>query len=327
MNNNRLFYIDILKTIGLLAVILAHVNLPTWLKQARSFDVCLLVMVSGFLASKGNFSDSSLTLRQVTDYLWKRFQRIVVPAWIFIIIFIPIQAAFYQVPSLKDILLTISFQYDCGLLGYLWIIWVFFVCACMIPFVSRMDINLLTISFWSFALITTDVLIANTSLENNRLLYCTLFTIVPYGFLTYLGYNIDKINKIKTALFFGLIFVIYAIFLTAQNGAFIQTSQYKFPARTYYISFGICVSMLLIEMSKRLPVHMETIVIFISSHTLWIYFWHILFLYGLQLVLPGNLWWLIYAIVISVSIAVTYIQSLLVGKYIQKIPFLKYFKG
>lgn len=327
MNKNRLFYIDILKTIGLLAVILAHVSLPVWLKQTRSFDVCLLVLVSGFLASNGNFSDEKLSLCQVKNYIKKRFQRIVVPAWIFIIIFLPIQTVLYKIPTFKELILTFSFQHDCGLLGYLWIVWVFFVCACMVPFISRLQVNSLTIILWGVALIVIDLLIANTSLADNRILYCTLFTIVPYGFLTYLGYNIEKINIKKTGLVFALFFVIYAIFLHVKNGVFIQTSQYKFPARIYYLCFGISVSLFLLEFSKRLPIHIEKLITFISSHTLWIYFWHILFLYGLQFIIPGNLWWLIYIIVIIFAVSVTYLQGLIVDKYIQKVPLLKYFKG
>ena len=63
--SKRLFYIDLLKTIGLLAVILAHVNPPIWLKQMRSFDVSLLVIVSGYLAGMGSYSADFLDYRNV----------------------------------------------------------------------------------------------------------------------------------------------------------------------------------------------------------------------------------------------------------------------
>ena len=51
MNRKRYIYIDYLKVLGLLLVILAHVNCPSPLMQVRSFDVPLLVFVSGILVT------------------------------------------------------------------------------------------------------------------------------------------------------------------------------------------------------------------------------------------------------------------------------------
>lgn len=39
--------IDILRTIGILLVILAHVKLPELVRSIRSFDVVMLVFISG----------------------------------------------------------------------------------------------------------------------------------------------------------------------------------------------------------------------------------------------------------------------------------------
>lgn len=52
LNRKRYIYIDYLKVLGLLLVILAHVNCPSPLMQVRSFDVPLLVFVSGFWHQK-----------------------------------------------------------------------------------------------------------------------------------------------------------------------------------------------------------------------------------------------------------------------------------
>lgn len=48
----RYIYIDYLKIIGLFLVILAHVSPPLFINQLRSCDVPLLVIVSGYLASR-----------------------------------------------------------------------------------------------------------------------------------------------------------------------------------------------------------------------------------------------------------------------------------
>ena len=81
MNNaqtkNRFAHIDRLKVLGLLLVILAHVDLPAWLAQIRSFDVPLLVFLSACLARK------SFVGGCVIQYYRKRFFRLAVPAWVF----------------------------------------------------------------------------------------------------------------------------------------------------------------------------------------------------------------------------------------------------
>ena len=47
-------YIDFLKLLGLFCIILAHVNPPAIIMQIRNFDVPLMVILSGFLASKSD---------------------------------------------------------------------------------------------------------------------------------------------------------------------------------------------------------------------------------------------------------------------------------
>ena len=57
MNDNvkkRRIDIDILKTIGILMVILAHVNPPNIIFQLRNFDVVLLIIVSSYLTIKSS---------------------------------------------------------------------------------------------------------------------------------------------------------------------------------------------------------------------------------------------------------------------------------
>lgn len=325
--SKRLFYIDLLKTIGLLAVILAHVNPPIWLKQMRSFDVSLLVIVSGYLAGMGSYSADFLDYRNVFQYIKKRIHRIVIPAWIFIIIFLPIQAFLYRVPTIREVILTLTFQQDCGLLGYLWIVWVFFVCACIVPFISRIRFNLNNLIIWFFVLVVIEIVINYTNFENNRLLYCTIFTIVPYGFLTYLGINLEKMNVKRMAVIAGFIFIAYSLSLYFKEGIFVLTSKYKYPAQIYYLSYGIFTSFILYSIVNKYSPFLNKLITFISSHTLWIYFWHTLILYGLQYIMPHGKWWVMFPIVISVSMAITYVQSLIVDKNIQRIPVLKYFNG
>ena len=112
----RLYHIDRLKVLGLMLVILAHVDLPIWLAQIRSFDVPLLVFVSAYLARK------SYKNCNICGYYRKRFFRLAVPAWIFAIVFWIVQSVVLTPPTLVDVLKGITFQRDTNMLGMLWVI-------------------------------------------------------------------------------------------------------------------------------------------------------------------------------------------------------------
>ena len=129
----RLYHIDRLKVLGLMLVILAHVDLPIWLAQIRSFDVPLLVFVSAYLARK------SYKNCNICGYYRKRFFRLAVPAWIFAIVFWIVQSVVLTPPTLVDVLKGITFQRDTNMLGMLWVIWVYIVCALLIPIIGRLE--------------------------------------------------------------------------------------------------------------------------------------------------------------------------------------------
>lgn len=74
-------YIDVLKVIGLLGIILAHVQPPEVLFQLRNFDVVLMILVSAYLGLQSKKSE------KLISYLIKRFKRLVIPTWIFISFF------------------------------------------------------------------------------------------------------------------------------------------------------------------------------------------------------------------------------------------------
>lgn len=74
--------IDILKAIGAILIILAHVSNSPLILQLRNFDVPLMVMISGYLAV-----DSLKKSESNMDYYRKRFIRLVVPTYIFLIFF------------------------------------------------------------------------------------------------------------------------------------------------------------------------------------------------------------------------------------------------
>lgn len=327
MREERIIYIDYLKVMGLLLVILAHVDCPKYIMQIRSFDVPLLVVLSGYLASK--------TLKKGNNkkYYWKRIQRLAIPSWIFLIVFWGVQTLVYIKPSFIDMIKAITFQRDANMVGMLWVIWVYLICALLIPLIYRIGYSLKNNVVIILIFMIYEIICMMTNLSTSRLVYITVFTIIPWGMLTYFSFYLDKItNRQKIIIIItGLIFfILYAIALNVKNGTFVTTNNYKYPARLYYFVYAIPIVILLIELLKKVQLKSNSLISFISSSSLWIYLWHILVLYVVKRIIVNDKLWIIqyFAIVVIASI-VTYIQNgiakYLITKY--KIQFLKILLG
>lgn len=327
MKKERIVYIDYLKVIGLLLVILAHVNCPKFIMQIRSFDVPLLVVLSGYLASK--------TFRKSNDieYYRKRIQRLAFPAWIFLLVFWFVQSLAYAKPSFVDMLKAITFQRDANMVGMLWIIWVYLVCALLIPFIDRIGYSYKNNIIIALIFVIYEFLCMMTKLSANRFAYITLFTVIPWGVLTYFGFYYEHITKkqkksiVITSL---LIFIVSAVSLYMLKGKYISTNDFKYPARLYYFSYAIPMTIVCIEFIKKIRLKSNLLINFISSSSLWIYLWHILVLYVVKsIIVNDKLWILQYLAVLIISIIIAYIQNIvikfLIDKY--KMAFLKVFLG
>lgn len=323
----RLEYIDWLKVMGLLMVILAHFNAPKAVMQIRSFDVPLLVMLSGYLASK------TFKKNDIKKYYFKRFNRLVIPSWIFLIFFLAVQSAVYKLPSFKDILKGFTFQRDADMVGMLWVIWVYFICALLIPFIDKIGFNLKGVSFWIILFSLFEIICSFTNLSEIRFLYITFFTAVPYGVLTYFGFYYDKLSKKTKILIFAVFlsfFIFYGILLFKEKGAFVLTNDFKYPARLYYLSFSIPIIIAVFEIFRKINIKSNVLITFISKSSFWIYLWHIFFLYFVKsLITDDNLWILQYLLTLVLSVSITFIQNIIVKKLTknQNLKFLKVFLG
>ena len=120
--NERNYYLDFLKFLGLSLIILAHVPIPNWLAAIRNFDVPLMVFVSGCL-SNGSLGRSD----GLFAYYKKRFLRLLVPTWIFLTIYFGIFLVFGKngLPAKETILKSYLLQNDS--IGYVWIIRIYFI--------------------------------------------------------------------------------------------------------------------------------------------------------------------------------------------------------
>lgn len=79
---SRMFSLDLLRVLGLLCIILAHVSPPNIIFQIRNFDVPFMVMISGILFNLTNIEKDDKV--NIMEYVKKRFVRLVIPVWIFL---------------------------------------------------------------------------------------------------------------------------------------------------------------------------------------------------------------------------------------------------
>ena len=128
----RLDYLDIVKFIAVICLFLAHVNTPKILMEIRGFDVIAMVVLSSILA-KSSLKRSSSS----KNFIKKRIKRLVIPTWIFLIFMYFCMFIIGKLPTFWDIFKSFFFQRDCGIVGYVWIIWIYILCAFMIPLINK----------------------------------------------------------------------------------------------------------------------------------------------------------------------------------------------
>lgn len=310
--------IDVLRCLGILLIILAHCGAPTLLDELRNFDVILLVILSGIVSVK-----SYKRSKSGFKYIKKRLIRLIVPTYIFLTILFIIDR--FLAPYSKDLDLswkTIFSTYTLTSgIGYVWIIRVYILCAISVLFlmnIKRFKKAIIFVLFLIYEVLFYTIGNANGFLEYG------IYYLIPYGFLcTYIGMelaNWDNKKLIKIMLIFLLIFAImFACFYIAKN-QFEKISDYKYPARLYYLSYGIGISLLLYYLINRKNIFNikerlnNKLILFIGQHTMWIYLWHILYLNVFAFVKFDVKWYEKYVFLVVMAILTTYIQSKIVQK-------------
>lgn len=326
----RYYYVDIVKFIAVVCLFLAHVNTPSVLMEIRGFDVPTMVVLSGILA-KSSYERSNNSY----EFIIRRVKRLVIPTWIFLVGFYICMFFVGQMPSYSDIFKSFLFQRDSGLAGYVWVIWIYILCALVVPFYSKIisKRNKKHILYIIITIIVIYELVCKyTLLFESRILYYTLFSIIPYGIITWLAMlytNLNKNNKIQ--LIVGLLsahLICVVIAMLGEEG-YIQLTTFKYPARFYYWSYGVPVGFLLIELFKKLDFQLKesNLIVFVSKHSLWIYLWHIFALAVVKYVFKFDSWILQFCFVFGISLIITLIQIKIVSKIkkIKDVEFLKYF--
>ncbi len=330
---NRDIRYDILRTIGIFCIILAHTNPPPLIFQLRNFDVPLMVIISGAV-----FGMTSIKkIYTFYSYLRERILRLLLPTWAFLIFFFVFYFLLY---SIKGLDYPFSFKYILysfvliGGIGYVWIIKVFILAAITGPFLlkinRRINNNLLYFillsSFYMLYEISyfyykdTNIFLLDFFIKNY------VFYIFPYGFLFGLGLRLPTLNQKFINIIISIVTVLFILLAYFYNSdAFIPTQLFKYPPRMYYLLYAIGISLFLYSLSnhKYIKYIYSNTTTFISSSSLWIYLWHILFLFAWEYFITFFPQWvnnfiLKFICISSLSIMITYIQKLIIYNFILK---------
>lgn len=323
--NSRIGYIDFLKCIGLMAIIIAHVGSPPLLMMLRSFDVPLMVILSSVLGEKSFKKHQNNNLR-IRDYYYSRIKRLVIPTWIFLLIYFSI----YYIASgtLFDLKYYVaSFCLTRYGIGYVWIILIYLYSALTVPLFNKIKTSKTGLLCVIFMYIIYEILYYFNVCTDNKIINTTFYYIVPYGVLTYLGYNYRRMTNQKKLCIVFISFVLFvgmAIFYRYKFGELQLVQISKYPPRLYYMSYGITVSLMLMMLCENinLKIYNSKIIQFTSKHSMWIYLWHIIILTIYSALRLPNIWYIKFIVVYFASIIVV----LFVNKILDIIEKKKSFK-
>lgn len=331
--NQRDQSLDCIKFIGLIGLFASHIYTNNVILQLRSFDVNLLVILSAYLAEKSFEKQPILNLKDYVFYVEKRFCRLILPTWIFITIYIILNYCF-EFQAITPVQIIRSYLLLNNSVGYVWIIYVYLICAITNPLISRIDLNRSSFRVLLTVLIVLYIVLVN-EVQNYYLQLLILYPII-YSLISTVGFCLDKVNNFhwrNFSLVFIVAWAILAIYYYNIRGKFVLTGEFKYPPRLYYLTYSVGISVFLFLIRKYINrifeiVRINRFVSFVCQHSLWFYLWHIL---GLQLSTRIDANQTIQFIcLLSFCFVVIYIQNALVAYMLIQHPnskVLKLFRG
>ena len=325
--------IDFLRGIGLLCIVLAHVRPPEVLFQIRNFDVPLMILVAG---SAFAISDQKRPKYGYIKYIRKRFIRLVVPTWIFLVIFfmttLVLSLLMHKPYPFSSHKIISSFLLWEGI-GYLWVIRVFLLVSLITPFIEiyykhHKNNTLQQASFIMFVVYLIYEISVHCVPESNNIiikimLNDIIYMAIPYGLIFFLGTQLHAINgkRLLTISFIiMLMLVVCATIIFKLNGHIVPTQRYKYPPTAYYILYALFASFVLYWFSQtttysRVPGKM--IISFLGRSSMWIYLWHILFLYLISWSHISMNFVIKYIVVLGATVGVVMAQGAMLEKLLR----------
>lgn len=316
--NARDYKIDILRVLGTLLVILAHVNPPSMLSKIRTFDVVMLVMISGmsFVMSKPI---------KYGEYVVKRIKRLVVPTYALItFLFIGFYLACAiigreQIYSPGTMIKSYAFY---GGIGFIWIVKVYLITALVSPLLKRFsdkiknDWVFLAVLFLAYGIYHILFEVISDTNINKKFLYEYFFSIIPYCLIAIIGIRIvgRKDFLYKCCFVFATLSV---VFMLIYNG--FEPQKYKYPPQTLYLTYGTAIATVLYII---IPNKTNKVIQWTSKNSFSIYLWHIIALEAFYIFTDFisiplvKTFYFQYAFVLGFSITATLVWNMIYGSLV-----------
>lgn len=288
LNSERNLSIDYLRCIGTLLIIFAHCNPPNILYQFRSFDVILLVFISGMMIKPIKKTT------QYIEYVKGRIKKLIIPTYLLITIIVLLSFLICTLLGKKQ-LYSISDVIQSYLLfdgiGYVWIVRIYILIAVLAPLIIYIN-KIIRKDFW-FCIIITMMLFADSIAvhyfgnELNFYIKYFIIDILPYIIIATIGYRLysDGKNIVKFLIASFFQFIIIGVVLILLNKS-ILPSDYKYPPTIFYIMYGLSASILLyiicnkIKFENRINKYIE----WVSIHSFTLYLVHIVVLFAYNMI-------------------------------------------
>lgn len=332
MKESRNINLDLMRFLGVLIIMVAHASPPGWIYQLRNFGTPLLIVASALTYSVV-YSNRSIV---VGPFLKKRLIKLILPAWIFLVFgfslaYLICLTAQVDYPFSSSEIIDSFLFYD-GI-GFVWVFKVYIILALLTPMAIKMSQSgvsnrryflMLLLVYISYEVIFK-LAAGYIPAQYLEFFSTTVFVVFPYSVLYFYGMrlpslsNFQLISVIVLSLF---IFLALMIFKYLQLGEFVPTQVFKYPPRLYYLSYAFFALNTVYLVVRHLSIQnsvLRTMVLWLSSHSLWIYLWHIFgfFIWRLWLVdfvQDGMIRFLLNAIFLLLfGIIMTYLQSALLA--------------
>lgn len=294
--------LDLMRFIGVLSIMMAHAGPPEWLFQLRNFATPLLIITS---ALTYGVVYKTRTL-DALSFIKKRLSRLIFPAWIFLAFFFGFFFLATRITgdanpfTLRSIAATFTFY---GGIGFVWIFKVYIILALITPAALKLSHRITSLRLYYLFLATAYLLyeillrIGQPLVPDALAVFfrVVVFTIPPYALLYLYGLRLGELSSRSIgiiSMLFLLTFLFLALRLMQETGHFVPTEEYKRPPRLYYLSYAMVWTNSIYLLCRHVVAHRVHWIEWISTHSLWIYLWHIFAVYLLEFTLglpQGNL--------------------------------------
>lgn len=327
--------VDALRFVGITSIFLAHIGPPDALFQLRSFDVPLMVFVSGL----------SYSGRQIADYgafLRKRVLRLLTPLYLFLAAYLLVMYLLSQFDlvagfSTKRIVGTLMLRLQPSI-GYVWIFRVFLIVMLLTPLLLRLEravrrdglfIALIAAMCGAQALLVWWLKPLHLGFAvDDWALYAIGYSI-PFLVGVRLRYA-DRRRSLLVGGVFAAAMICAAFVMTDMQGTWVKMQPWKYPPRLYFLLWGTTVSVVLWSL-RRYWVRLIScrLVLFIGQNTIWLYLWHIPFAKLVKTSMAGYWWGFRLLTIYGIALVLCSIQYRIVDALAKRTGsgFLKYLKG